>query len=407
MPTRNHVDFIAQAIASVLAQGIDGLELIVQDGASTDGTQALLAELAEQHAGLHWVSGPDAGPADAVNRAIARAHAPVIGWLNSDDLYTPGAIARALDHLERHPADLMVYGEAQHIDASGAVIGRYPTRGPQTPLAAWAHGCHICQPTAFFRREAFDALGGLDISLRTAFDYDFWLRLLKRYPGRVACLPEVQAQSRLHPRAITLRLREQVALEGLQVIHHHIGPAPAHWLLTHFDEVMAGVPFDGHPEPPLPRLMRLVQRAAPWLSEEARIHLQRHLASHRALRLATAEFFAPIHADGWAPPDLPLRVLQPTPPARRLQLRGRHADPRGTPLRLRLESAHGTRDLPPVLHNGPFAFDLPLPPSAAGDAVTLHIRCAAPFVPAEVEPGSTDRRPLAFLLESLALERAP
>ncbi len=183
MPTRNHVDFIAQAIASVVAQGIDGLELIVQDGASTDGTQALLAEMAEQHAGLHWLSEPDAGPAEAVNRAIARARAPVIGWLNSDDLYTPGAIARALDHLGRHPDHVMVYGEGEHIDASGRVIGRYPTRGPQTPLEAWADGCHICQPTAFFRREAFDALGGLDTTLRTAFDYDFWLRLLKRYSG--------------------------------------------------------------------------------------------------------------------------------------------------------------------------------------------------------------------------------
>ncbi len=92
MPTLNQRAFIADAVRSVFAQDLPGLELVVADGGSCDGTPSLLAELAEQHPGrLRWVSAPDSGPAAAVNRAVALAEGEVIGWLNSDDCYTLGA----------------------------------------------------------------------------------------------------------------------------------------------------------------------------------------------------------------------------------------------------------------------------------------------------------------------------
>ena len=266
MPTLDQAAFLREAVASVLAQGIPGLELVVQDGGSRDGTQAILAELAAAHPGVvHWVSEPDDGPADAVNKALARARGTIVGWLNSDDLYAPGAAARALQAFADRPEQVMVYGEGEHVDVGGRFIARYPTRGTDTPLAAWADGCHICQPTAFFRREVPATIGTLDTTLRTAFDYDFWLRLLKACPGRIGFVPEVQARTRLHAGAITLRLRERVALEGVQVIHRHIGPAPAHWLLTHFDELMRELP-SGSAEAPGLHMLRLVQRAEPSLS---------------------------------------------------------------------------------------------------------------------------------------------
>lgn len=404
MPTLNQAAFIRQAVASIMSQADLDTELLVQDGGSTDGTREILAELAARHPSLRWASEPDSGPADALNRALARARGAIIGWLNSDDLYTPGAAARALAALRQQPGLVMVYGNAEHVDAGGAVIGRYPTRQPAAALATAADGCHICQPSAFFRRELLQTLGGLDTTLRTAFDFEFWLRLLKAYPQRVGFIPAVQAQSRLHAGSITLRLREQVALEGLQVVHRHIGPAPAHWLLTHFDEVVAGLPFDGNEERPNVRLLRLVQRAQPWLSAAALVTLRNTVASHRALQLATAHLFAAVHADGWAPPQLELRVRQPTPPWRALRLHGRHAAPHGGPLQLQ---AHrdGVPPLQFVLGQpGPFVWSLPLDDVPTGGHATWKLHCATAFVPADVAPASSDTRALAFLIEAVDLQ---
>jgi hypothetical protein len=403
MPTRNQAGFIAQAIESVLAQGIDGLELCVQDGDSTDGTQALLAALASRHPGLRWVSEPDSGPADAVNRAVARARGTIIGWLNSDDLYTPGAVARALAYMEAHPQHVMVYGEGGHIDAEGRPLGRYPTRDAATPLAAWADGCHICQPTAFFRRDVFLALGGLDTSLRTAFDYDFWLRVFKAHPGAAGHLPVLQARSRLHAGAITLRLREQVALEALLVIRRHLGPAPAHWLLTHFDEVQADLPFDGGTEAPTTRLLRLVGRAERDLSAAALATLRTRLASHRALRLATPHVYVAVHADGWAPPTLDLRVLQTDPPHDRLKLTCRHTAPGGAALRLELRTAGAQAVYRSIAAPGPFELTLPLEDLRPGAQIRLQVHCLNPFVPAQIALNSSDTRELAFLVERATL----
>jgi glycosyltransferase involved in cell wall biosynthesis len=202
MPTLNQAGFIAESVDSVMAQGVDGLELVVSDGGSTDGTLSELAGLAARYPGrLRWTSGPDAGPADAVNAAVARAAAPIVGWLNSDDLYAPGAVRRALEHFAAHPDDVMVYGEADHVDEHGARIERYPSRGPETPMSEYADGCHVCQPSAFFRREAFDALGGLDTRLRAAFDYDFWLRLSRE--GPIAKLAKVGVLYRTLPGSVS------------------------------------------------------------------------------------------------------------------------------------------------------------------------------------------------------------
>jgi hypothetical protein len=403
MPTLDQAPFIGLAIASVMEQGIPGLELLVQDGGSSDGTLEILADLAARHSGLRWVSEADDGPADALNRVIARARGAVIGWLNSDDLYTPGAAARALAWLQHHPDQVMVYGDAEHIDESGAVLGRYPSRDPVAVLATAIDGCHVCQPTVFFRREVVHALGGLDTGLRTAFDFDFWLRLIKAYPQGVGFVPEVQARSRLHEGSITMRLRERVALEGMQVVHRHVGRADAHWLMTHFDEVMATLPTEGATEPPSRRLQRLVAQSKAWLSDEAEQTLRGYLAGHRALQLARAELFADCTPDGWSAPNLSLRLRQPGTPFEAVQLVGRHASPRGGVLLLQVVQPEGSVRAIEVAEPGPFQLILPIHDREPGAQVALQLQCLNPFVPAEAEPGSDDRRMLGFQVESLEL----
>jgi hypothetical protein len=404
MPTRNQAAFIRSAVHSVLAQP-QVQELVVADGASTDGTPAVLAELAQAHPGrVHWVSEADEGPADAVNRAMQRARGAIVGWLNSDDLYTPGAAARALQAFAANPDCVMVYGEGEHVDEHGTVLERYPTRGPDTPLAAWADGCPVCQPTAFFRRDAFIALGGLDVSLRTAFDYEFWLRLWKQHAGRIAFVPQVQAQSRLHAAGITLRMREHVAMEGLQIVRRHVGPAPVHWLLTHATEALAPCPFDADAPQVRAHLLDLAVQARDWMVADGVTQFRQQLSAHRGWQLARTGFATDVHADGWAPPALSLRLRQPAQPWRKLRLWGRHASPRGGPLPLTL-TGEGGDELwrGGVSSRQSFDVALPLPASEPGAQLQLTLRSGAFFVPADVDARSNDRRTLAFQLDAAEL----
>ncbi|NDY93940.1 glycosyltransferase family 2 protein [Ideonella livida] len=390
MPTRNQARFIAESVRSVLAPAAlppPGLELVVMDGASTDGTPDLLAQLAGEFPGrLRWHSAPDSGPAQAVNRAVALARAPLLGWLNSDDLYLPGAAARALDHLLTHPAQVMVYGQARHVDQDGQDLGAYPTRGPDTPLAAWADGCHLCQPTAFFRREAFEALGGLDETLHASFDYELWLRLFRAHPGRIGFIDQVQALSRLHAEGITLRLRERVAREGVRVVHRHLGPAPLHWLLTLLGELCERHLSDpAAPATPGPaaQVRALAAELSGCLAPGAAQALEEALAEDRRLACQSPHTAVDVDASGRAPARLALRARQPTAGGRivsGLWLRGVHRRP--GPLHLRWQDARGQPHHFELDGPGAFEVHVDVPDHRPGAGVAWTVVQGGPPPPA-------------------------
>src|SRR5690554_3281191 len=240
MPSFNQAEFIEASIASVLDQGYSRLELIVSDLGSTDGTVEILKRIQARDNRLRWVSEPDKGPANAINKALGRVRGTLIGWLNSDDLYTPGAVSRAVAALTGPEKYALVYGHGVHVDALGKELNRYPTLPPETPYSRFANGCFICQPTVFFTRTAYHLLGPLDESIKTAFDFEYWLRAFKAFAGRIGFVDDVQACSRLHDSCITLSMRYWVAMEGLEVLHRHMGTAPGHWLLTYFSELLEG-----------------------------------------------------------------------------------------------------------------------------------------------------------------------
>ncbi len=236
MPSFNQAAFIETSILSVLNQSYPKLELIVMDGGSTDGTVDILERMAKHEQRLAWRSEPDEGPAHAINKAIAMARGSVIGWLNSDDLYASDAIKYALSLLENESKPLMVYGNAVHIGEIGEYMGDYPTLKPEAGWAKLAHGCYVCQPTVFIKRVAVLLLGPLDQSLKTAFDFDWWLRAFQSFEGRIEFVDRVQAFSRLHADCITRKQRAQVAAEGMWLIRKHMQRLDTRWLLSYMDE---------------------------------------------------------------------------------------------------------------------------------------------------------------------------
>jgi len=235
MPSLNQAEFIPQAVASVLEQSWRNLELIVADGGSTDGSLQWLRERQASDGRLRVYSGPDTGPAQALNQALQRARGTVIGWLNSDDVYLPGAVDRAVQAFRQHPEWLMVYGHGQHIDAGGKVIELYPSKPADTPAAEFEFGCFICQPSVFFQRSLYVLLGRLDECLKTAFDFDYWLRAFTRVPERIGFIDALQARSRLHAECITLRLRSRATAEGMLCIKRHLGVVAPHWAAAYLN----------------------------------------------------------------------------------------------------------------------------------------------------------------------------
>ena len=238
MPSFNQARFIDEAIESVLTQDYDAVELIVADGGSTDGTSRRLAEAAGRDARLRWWSRPDDGPAFALNAAIRAARGTLIGWLNSDDLYAPGALTRMAALFEADPALMLAYGEARHIDAGGGDLGPYPTLRPEVGRARFSAGCFVCQPTVVFKAVMPHLIGDLDERLSASFDLDYWLRAFGAFEGRIGFADAVIARSRLHDACITQRQRRTVAVEGIRVTARHLGRASSHWMTTYLEEAL-------------------------------------------------------------------------------------------------------------------------------------------------------------------------
>ncbi len=190
-PSYNQGIFVEDTVRSVLDQHYPNLEYWVMDGGSTDLTCDVLRRYADR---LQFVSERDGGQSDAINKGIARSHGQIIGWLNSDDTYAPGALMSVATYFRDHPEVAVVYGDADYIDADGTDIVPCAHIEPYDAHRLLHYSDFIVQPAAFFRRDAFEAVGGLDQSLHYCMDYDLWLKLAARY--KIAYLPQRLASFR-------------------------------------------------------------------------------------------------------------------------------------------------------------------------------------------------------------------
>jgi glycosyltransferase involved in cell wall biosynthesis len=252
-PSYNQAAYIGRTLASVAAQSGCEIEHVVFDAGSTDGTVEVLERF---RPAVRWVSRKDKGQADAVNQGIRASDGDVIGWLNSDDVYYPGAIARVAAFLEANAEVDVVYGMADHIDRDDRPLGPYPT-------APWSFEhlrkeSFICQPAAFIRRRAIEKHGLLDDSLHYCMDYEYWLRLGKA-GARFAYLEEKLAGSRLYAETKTLGARVQVHEEINDMLKRTLGAVPAAWI---FNYAYAVVDARAGPKPSaLSRRLRMLPAA--------------------------------------------------------------------------------------------------------------------------------------------------
>lgn len=275
MPSFNPGAYLQEAVRSVLDQP-QCLELIVADGGSTDGSVETLEDLARTDTRLKLHVAPDHGPADALNTAFRRARGTLIGWLNADDLYPPGALARAVAALEFHPHWLMVYGEGEEFNDSNGSRQRYPSQPATVGLQGFHSHCFICQPTVVFRRSMGILLGPFDTTFTTAFDFDYWMRAFAAFPDRIGYVPHLQGLTRIHQATITSSQRAQVAIEATRLLARHFGPAPPDRLDGYCLELQRGLAALPPGISRTEHLEHLFARAEPWLAPHALAHLRQH-----------------------------------------------------------------------------------------------------------------------------------
>jgi len=226
-PSLNQGQYIEKTIKSVLLQDVNGLEYLVIDGGSTDETISVLKRYEDQ---LFWVSEKDDGHSDAINKGILRSSAPIIGWLNSDDIYYPGALNSILDYFDAHPDVEVIYGDANHINEDDEIIEKYPTE--EWNWERLLETCYISQPATFLRRDVIDQHGLLDVGLRYSMDYEYWLRLGKA-GVKFAHISQVLAATRLHDTAFTISSR--IACHGAvnDIMNAHFGRTPDTWIFNY------------------------------------------------------------------------------------------------------------------------------------------------------------------------------
>jgi len=185
MPSLDQRPFVERTLESILSQRGDfDLELVVQDGGSTDGTLEVLEHHRDR---ISLVVERDAGQADAVNRALSRARGEIVGWVNSDDLLRPGAIQAAVEAFRAFPGALWLHGRCDIIDEQDRIIRRPVAaykdfRARRHRLGRLLVENYVSQMTVFWRRSLLDRVGLLDPSLRYTFDYDLWLRFARVAP---------------------------------------------------------------------------------------------------------------------------------------------------------------------------------------------------------------------------------
>lgn len=216
-PSYNQAAFLEQTIRSILYQDYPHIEYLVIDGGSSDGSIEIIQRY--DHRLAFWVSEPDCGQAEAINKGLRRARGEILGWLNADDILLPGTVQLAVDTFQKQPEIDVFYGHLERIDAAGH---RVPT--PNLPKdrvnfsKEFVIGeCLVNQPGSFWRRSVMDRVGLLDESLHYGLDYEYWIRMA--LAGAVfQRVPHTVAFFRLSPASKTVSQSAAMACEQLAIL---------------------------------------------------------------------------------------------------------------------------------------------------------------------------------------------
>lgn len=224
-PSYNQEQYLEKAILSVLEQNYPNLDYIIIDGGSTDNSVEIIRKY-EKHL-KYWVSEPDRGQSDALNKGFARATGDLLGWINSDDYLLPGALDAVASLSTTHPDAAVFVGGGLFVDVHGHEIGRkLPAQDLSfESLLTWLDDFHFIQPSCFFSRKAWQACGPLDEKIHMAMDLDLWLKFGRSF--RLARTDVLFSCARLHDSAKTTQFANMSLIDSCLVLITHGGESQA------------------------------------------------------------------------------------------------------------------------------------------------------------------------------------
>jgi glycosyltransferase involved in cell wall biosynthesis len=187
-PSFNQGQFIEETIKSILDQNYPNLEFWVMDGGSNDSTVSILKKYGDR---IKWVSQPDKGQTDALNKGLHKITGDIIAYINSDDAYLPNTLHTVAEYFEKNPGCDWLTGDYFIIDERGQkmqswianykkILRLHPNRN------TLAVANYIAQPSTFWSKAAFKKVGFFNDKLRYCMDFEYWLRLMEQYQLHVS-----------------------------------------------------------------------------------------------------------------------------------------------------------------------------------------------------------------------------
>lgn len=211
-PSYNQGEFLEETIRSVLLQSYPNLEYIIIDGGSTDNSVEIIKKY--QNYLSYWVSEPDKGPADAINKGWQKTRGEIIAYLNSDDAYLPGTLAAVAEAFQQNPEAKAICGNELVIDRDGFVIRK--SNIEKVEHSSLLKLNLIPQPATFIKSSILKSLGGMNLEVRYIFDFELWLRITRT--DSMKCIPNFLAVTRWHEQTITQTQRPAIGSEAVRII---------------------------------------------------------------------------------------------------------------------------------------------------------------------------------------------
>jgi len=211
-PSYNQAQFIEDTILSVKNQGYPNIEHIIVDGKSTDKT----LEILKKHEGtynMYWISEPDNGQADAINKGFSMVKGEIVGWLNSDDVYyDEETISYIVKSFQQREVINVLYGDSLLISKDNLIL-KLECK-PTFSYKRLLRSCYLIQPSVFFRKNIVERYK-LDTSLDFVMDYEYWLRLGKKYS--FYHVNKILSGDRNHQRRKIIAQRDLMKKEGIRI----------------------------------------------------------------------------------------------------------------------------------------------------------------------------------------------
>lgn len=214
-PSYNGGHFIEETILSIKNQTYPRIEHIIVDGGSTDNTLDIIKKY-EGTYNMKWVSEPDKGQSDAINKGWKMAGGEILAYLNADDTYMPWAVETAVRFFSENPDIGMVYGDCNEINEHGEVTGYRQATDFDLEGVICNYGVEIPQPTVFLRKEVINEVGYLDTNLHFALDYELWCRVGLKF--KVKRIPQLMANFRICPGTKTASEPDKFGYDHLYII---------------------------------------------------------------------------------------------------------------------------------------------------------------------------------------------